>query len=52
MEITITVTDKEIVFLQRIVTELNNYRKKQSSIEDAIHECIRMATHEEAEEGA
>ena len=52
MEVTITLTDKEMFFLQRIVTELNNYQKKQTSIEDAIHECIRMADYEESEEGA
>lgn len=52
MEVTITLTGKEIKFLQRIVTELNNYQKKQVSLEDAIHECIRMAAYEEAEEGA
>jgi len=52
MEVTVTLTDKEIKFLQRIITELNNYKKKQISIEDAIHECIRMATYEESEERA
>jgi len=35
-----------------MITELSNYERKQISIEDAVHECIRMATHEEAEEGA
>ena len=52
MEVTITLTDKEITFLQRMITELNNYQNKQISIDDAIHECIRMATYEESEEGA
>jgi len=52
MEVTITLTDKEVTFLQRIVTELNSYQKKQISVEDAIHECIRMAAYEESEEGA
>ena len=51
MKVTITLTDKEIIFLQRMIAELNNYQKKQVSIEDAIHECIRMATYEESEEG-
>ena len=50
MELTITLTDKEIKFLQKIITELNNYQKKQISIEDAVHECIRMAAYEESEE--
>ena len=52
MELTITLTDKEIKFLQKIITELNNYQKKQISIEDAVHECIRMAAFEESEEEA
>ncbi len=52
MEVTIVLTDKEMTFLQRMIMELNNYQKKQISIEDAIHECIRMASYEEAEEGA
>ena len=51
MKVTITLTDKEIIFLQRMIAELNNYQKKQVSIEDAIHECIQMATYEESEEG-
>jgi len=29
MEVTITLTDKEIKFLQRIITELNNYQKNK-----------------------
>lgn len=52
MEVKITLTDKEITFLQRLIPELNSYKKKQISIEDAIHDCIRMATYEESEEGA
>jgi hypothetical protein len=52
MEVTITLTDQEITFLQRMITELSSYQKMQISIEDAIHECIRMATHEESEEGS
>jgi hypothetical protein len=51
MKVTITLTDKEIMFLQRMIAELNNYQKKQISFEDAIHECIRMASYEESEEG-
>lgn len=52
MEVTITLSDKEIAFLQKVIAELNNYQKKQILIEDAIHECIRMASYEEAEEGS
>ena len=52
MEVTVTLSDKEIKFLQRIIAELNSYQKKQISIEDAVHECIRMASYEESEERA
>lgn len=52
MEVTITLTDKEMTFLQKMIMELSKYQKKQISIEEAIHECIRMAKYEEAEEGA
>ncbi len=51
MEITVTLTDKEVMFLQRMITELSDYQKRQVSIEDAIHECMRMASYEESEEG-
>jgi len=50
MELTITLTDKEITFLKRIIAELSNYQRKQVSFEDAVHECIRMASYEESEE--
>ena len=33
MELTITLTDKEIMFLQKITAELNNYQRKQISLE-------------------
>ena len=52
MQVTITLTDKEVKFLQRMITELNSYQKGQVSVEDAIHQCIRMASYEEAEEGS
>jgi hypothetical protein len=51
MELTITLSDKELMFLQRMMSELNVYQEKENSIEDAIHECIGMAAYEESEEG-
>jgi hypothetical protein len=50
MEVMITLTDKEIRFLQRMINEMNSYKQSQISIEDAVHECIKMATFEESEE--
>jgi hypothetical protein len=52
MELKITLAENEIAFLQKMITEFINYQKKELSIEDAIHECIRMASYEESEEGA
>jgi hypothetical protein len=52
MEVTITLTDNEVIFLQRMISELNSYQNKQNSIEDAIHQCIQMAKYEESEEGS
>ena len=52
MEVTITLAENETVFLQRMIKELIAYQKRQLSIEDAIHECIRMASYEESEEGS
>jgi len=50
MQISITLTDKEVIFLERVSKEISSYMNKQISIEDAVHECIKMAIHEEAEE--
>jgi len=50
MQISITLTNKEIIFLERMINEMNSYKQEQLSIEDAIHECIKMATYEESEE--
>ena len=52
MQVEITLTEQEKTFLQRMITELSGYQKKQISFEDAIHECIQMAAHEESEEGS
>ncbi len=52
MQVAITLTAQEIKFLQGMISELNNLEKTQSSIEDAIHECIQMAMFDESEETA
>lgn len=51
MQVTIVLTEKELFFLQKLTLELGNLRGMQISIEDSIHECIRMAMFEESEEG-
>lgn len=50
MQLLITLTDKEIKFLERMINEMNSYKQSQISMEDAVHECIKMATYEESEE--
>ena len=50
MQISITLTDKEVAFLERISKEISNYTHKQITMEESIHECIKMAIHEEGEE--
>jgi len=50
MQVSITLTDKEINFLEKMIKEISSYKKAQYSIEDAIHECIRMAMYDESEE--
>ena len=52
METKVTLTDRELAFLQGIARELDKLQHKQSSVEDAIHECIRMAMYDESEEAA
>ncbi len=51
MQVTITLTDKEVAFLKRIAGELGGFERKETSLEDAIHECIKMAIYDESEEG-
>lgn len=50
MEITVTLTDKEMHFLTRIASELSALQKKENTLQDALHECIRMALYDESEE--
>jgi hypothetical protein len=50
MQITITVSEKEEQFLQRISLEIGNLRGSLATIDEAVHECIRMAMYEEAGE--
>ncbi len=50
MQVTVTLTNSELEFLQAMIAEQKNLTGKDWSPEDAIHECIRMATYEESEE--
>jgi len=48
MTITMELSDREVQFLNKMVTDMASY-EKISSIEEAIRECIRMAMFEEGE---
>jgi hypothetical protein len=48
MTITIELTDREVQFLNKMVSDMASY-KKISSLEEAIRECIRMAMFDESE---
>ncbi len=50
MQITITLTDPELKFLQAIIAEQENIAGRQWSLEDSVHECMRMAMYDESEE--
>jgi hypothetical protein len=52
MDVKVSLSDKELIFLQSIANELNNLKNNMNSVEDAIHECIRMAMYDESEETA
>ena len=49
MQITITLTSKEMTFLQKMVARHRYFEKKQYTVEDAVHECIGIAMFDEAE---
>jgi len=51
MEVTITLTEKELKFLQDMIDEDKILEGKVKSIEDVIHECIEMAMFDEGERG-
>lgn len=49
MQVTITLSDKEIAFLEKMITMDRQFGKNINSSEDAIHECIAMAMFDESE---
>lgn len=52
MEVTITLTEKELKFLQEMIEEDKLLEGKGKSLEDIIHECIEMAMFDEGEHEA
>jgi len=48
MQVTVTLTDKELKFLQAMVNHKNGF-ENITTIEEAIHECIETAIFDEGE---
>lgn len=48
MTITMELSDREVRFLNQMVSDMGSY-EKISSIEEAIRECIRIAMFDESE---
>lgn len=51
-QLTITLTDRETEALQKMIERHKSFETKKSSLEDAIHECIRAALYDESETSA
>jgi Arc/MetJ-type ribon-helix-helix transcriptional regulator len=51
MTITMELSDKEVQFLNKMISDMGSY-EKISSVEEAVRECIRMAMYEESEHEA
>jgi rRNA processing protein Krr1/Pno1 len=51
MTITMELSDREVQFLNKMVSDMGSY-EKINSIEEAIRECIRMAIFDDGEHSA
>jgi hypothetical protein len=49
MQVTITLTDREVKFLQKLIEHLKKVEPKDTSFEDVIHDCIATAMFDEGE---
>lgn len=52
MQMTITLTDSEIAFLEEMIATDKQFEQNINTIEDAIHECLKMAMFDENERKA
>ncbi len=48
MQVTIELSDREVKFLNEMVSDMSGY-ERITSIEEAIRECIRIAMFDESE---
>jgi hypothetical protein len=49
MQLTITLNDSEVDALKRMIARHKAFETKECTLEDAVHECIRMSLYEETE---
>ena len=52
MQLTITLTDREVESLQKMIERHRLFETRQSTLEDAIHECIQATLYDESESSA
>lgn len=48
MTVTMELSDKEVRFLNKMVSDMTSY-EKMGGIEDALRECVRMAMFDASE---
>jgi hypothetical protein len=49
MQITLTLDDRELKFLSHMIEQDVAFEKKETTLEDAIHECISRVIYDEGE---
>jgi len=52
IQLTITLTDREVESLKKMISGHRSFETKECTLEDAIHECLRTAFFDESETGA
>lgn len=52
MQVTLSLSDDEVKFLQKLIEQHRKIETKACTMEDAIHECIRTAMFDEGEQEA
>lgn len=52
MQITLTLSEKEIKFLRRMIEEDTRIGNGTKTIDDVVHECIARAMYDESEVSA
>jgi hypothetical protein len=50
LQVTITLSENELRFLQELIRHHRKIETKECTVEDAVHECIRTAMFDEGEQ--